>query len=246
MPEINILLFLTLVAIGAVVQTITGFAMGLIIIAGVTALDVADISFSAAVISFISLANTVVALRQSHRHVDLYYLKWITAGMVPFLIVGFLLLEFLSNQYYSSLKTFLGIVIISGGIMLMITPSPFNEVSSRSSIGFTGVLGGIIAGLYSAGGAPLAYFMYRQPLELIIIRSTLLGVFAVSTICRSMIAGVAGHIDKSVLSTTAIAIPVVVIVTMLTGRVLHLIPDKLVRRVVFILLIGVGSFLIVR
>ncbi len=244
MPEIDLLLFLSLVALGAIVQTVTGFAMGLIIIAGVTALGVAEIGFSAAVISFISLANIAVALRRSYRSIDLDYLKWISAGLIPMLVLGFVALDFLSDHYYNYLRTILGVVIIGAGGMLMVTPQPYGTKSSRAAIGFCGVLGGIIAGLYSAGGAPLAYFMYRQPIELNIIRATLLSVFAVSTLWRTIIAGAAGHLTGDVLMTAAIAIPVVILVTMVADRYVHLVPDRLVRRLVFLLLIGVGSFLI--
>ena len=58
--------FLILVAIGAMVQTITGFAMALIIVGGVAALGLVDLGASAAVVSLISLVNTVVALRHNH------------------------------------------------------------------------------------------------------------------------------------------------------------------------------------
>jgi len=243
-PEIDIPLFLSLVALGAIVQTVTGFAMGLIIIAGVTALGVAEIGFSAAVISFISLANIAVALRRSHRLIDFEYLKWISAGLIPMLVVGFVLLDYMSDHYYGYLRIILGAVIIGAGGMLMVTPAPYREKSSMPAIGFCGVLGGIIAGLYSAGGAPLAYFMYRQPIELTVIRATLLSVFAVSTLWRTIVAGAAGHLTGDVLVMAAIAIPVVVLVTMVTDRYVHLLPDRLVKRLVFVLLIGVGSFLI--
>jgi len=244
--EINTLLFFALVALGASVQTITGFAMGLIVIAGVTAFNIADISFSAAVVSFISLSNTLIALRHNHRHIDRHYLKWISLGLVPVLIGGVVLLDYLSDQYSNALRILLGIVIIVAGVSLMIAPAPYKARSSRQNIAFCGGLGGLIAGLYSAGGAPLAYFMYRQPIELNIIRSTLLAIFAISTLWRTMVVGFAGHINLEVLAMAAISIPVVVVVTMITGRYVHLLPDRLVRRFVFVLLIGVGTFLIVR
>ncbi len=246
MLETNTLLFFALVAAGAVVQTVTGFALGLIIIAGVTVLDIAEISFSAAVISIITLVNTVVALRNNRRHIDLGYVKWISLGLVPVLVAGVVLLEYLSAKYYNFLQTLLGIVIIGAGIMLMITPAPYEEKSSNTATTLCGVLGGLIAGLYSAGGAPLAYFMYRQPVDLNVIRATLLAVFAISTFWRTLVVAVAGHVDSRVLVTAGASIPVVVIATVVTGRFVHHIPDRLVRRLVFILLIGVGAFLILR
>lgn len=220
--------------------------MGLIIIAGVTAFNLADISFSAAVVSFISLSNTLTALRHNRRHIDLDYLKWISLGLVPILIGGVVLLNYLSDQYSDALRILLGIVIIGAGVSLMIAPESYKQRSSPLAIASCGAVGGLIAGLYSAGGAPLAYFMYRQPIELNIIRSTLLAIFAISTLWRTMVVGFAGHINMEVLQTAAISIPVVVVVTMTTGRYVHLIPDKLVRRFVFVLLIGVGTFLILK
>jgi uncharacterized protein len=246
MLETNTLLFFALVAMGAVVQTVTGFALGLVIIAGVTAMDIAEISFSAAVISLITFVNTIVALRNNRRHIDVDYVKWISLGLVPFLVAGVVLLDYLSSKYYSFLQTLLGLVIIGAGIMLMITPAPYEEKSSSMATAFCGVLGGLIAGLYSAGGAPLAYYMYRQPVELNVVRSTLLAVFAISTFWRTVVIAVAGHVDTRVLVTAGASIPVVVIVTVVTGRFVHLIPDQFVRRLVFVLLIIVGAFLILR
>lgn len=246
MLEINTLLFFALVATGAVVQTVTGFALGLIIIAGVTVLDIADISFSAAVISIITFTNTIVALRSNHRFIDFNYVKWISLGLVPVLVAGVILLDYLSAKYYDFLQTLLGIVIIGAGIMLMITPAAYKEKSSNTATTVCGVLGGLIAGLYSAGGAPLAYYMYRQPIELNVIRATLLAIFAISTFWRMLVVTVAGHVDSRVLVTAAASIPVVVLVTMVTGRFVHHIPDRIVRRLVFMLLIVVGAFLILR
>ncbi len=246
MFEINTFLFLSLVALGAVVQTVTGFAMGLIIIAGVTALGIAEISYSAAVVSFISLANTAVALRHNHRYIDVQFVKWISIGLAPMLVAGVVLLGFLSERYYGLLQNLLGIVIIGAGVMLMMTPSPYPAKSGVGSTLACGALGGIIAGLYSAGGAPIAYFTYRQPVQLNVIRSSLLAIFAVSTLWRIIVVSVAGQVSAKVLLTAAVSIPVVVVFTMGAGRILHRVPDRLVRRMVFVLLIGVGSSLIFR
>ena len=63
--EINTILFFAMVVLGAVVQTVTGLTM-----AGITVLGVADVAFSAAVVSFISMANTSIGLRKGYRQVD--------------------------------------------------------------------------------------------------------------------------------------------------------------------------------
>lgn len=242
--DANLLIFLALVAFGATVQTITGFAMGLMIIAGVAALNLTPISFAAAVISLISLLQTLIALRRARKHVNRQFLTWISVGLAPMLILGVFLLDFLSDGFYGVLRTLLGVVIIAAGFMLMVTPQPWEKVSSTWQSGAVGALGGVIAGLYSAGGAPLAYFMYRQPLPLDVVRATLLAIFAASTLWRTIVVGVTGHVTVPVLTTAALAIPVVVVTTLVVQRYLDRIPDRIVRRMVFVLLIGLGVFLI--
>ncbi len=244
MSETDTILFLALVAVGAGVQTTTGFAMGLIIMGGVTALGLAEIEFTAAVVSLISLLNTMVALRHTHRSIDFRYFRRVCLGMIPMLICGVLLLEYLSRESYTLLRTFLGVVIISAGTLMMLKPAPWSRRSSGLAATAVGSAGGIIGGLYSAGGAPLAYFMYRQPIDIIVIRATLLSIFALSTAGRTAAIGVAGHLTGEVLFVAALSVPLVVVVTLVTGRFTKYIPDMLVRRVAFVLLILIGGFLI--
>lgn len=244
MIEINTILFLAIVSLGAVVQTITGFAMGLIIMTGVAVFAIADIAFAAAVVSFISLVNTLVALRNGYRVIDWRYVQWILAGGIPAMAIGLVLLGWLSEHFYEMLKLLLGIVIILGGSLLMISPAPYAERSSRlASLGF-GTFGGLLAGLYSASGAPLAYYMYRQPLDINIIRFSLLAVFAATTAVRSVMIGVSGQLTVEIISVSLAAIPLVILVTLGTSKLVHLVPDHTVRLIVFVVLVLAGGFLI--
>ncbi|MBO6658178.1 MAG: hypothetical protein JJ934_14880, partial [Pseudomonadales bacterium] len=80
MGEINIIWFLAVVVAGVLVQTLTGFAMGLIIMVGVALFAIADIAFTAAVVSFISLVNALVAMRKGRHHIDWSLAGWMLAG----------------------------------------------------------------------------------------------------------------------------------------------------------------------
>ena len=237
--------FLALVAAGAMVQTITGFAMGLIIIGGVAALALADIGLAAAVISLISLVNAAVALRHTYKFIDSSFVLWICAGMLPMIVVGVFILEYLSATSYEMLRIILGIFIVTAGTLLMLKPSPFGRISVPWVRIVVGGVGGIMGGTYGAGGAPLAYFMYRQPLDINIIRASLLAVFGLSTLFRSVTVALAGQLNQEVLMLAGFSVPVVIFVTVMTSRVSHHIPDALVRKFVFVLLIMLGVFLIV-
>ena len=98
--EINTIWFLAVVALGAVVQTITGFAMGLLTMAGITLLGIADIAFAAAVVSFISMANTGVGLKKNYGQVDWTYLKRISVTFLPAMAIALILLTYLSSNFY--------------------------------------------------------------------------------------------------------------------------------------------------
>ena len=243
--EINIIWFLAVVALGAVIQTITGFAMGLVTMAGIAVLGVADIAFSAAVVSFISMANTSIGLRQGFRQVDWVYMKWIGITFLPAMAGALVLLTYLSEHYYDLLKLLLGLVIILAGSMLMISPRPYRDKSSPASLSAIGLLGGAIGGLYSAGGGPIAYFMYRQPIDLNVIRFSLLAVIGLSTLARTVMISVSGQMSRDILVVSAVAVPLVIGVTLWVSRYVHRIPDKVVRRIVYVVLLGVGAFLVI-
>jgi uncharacterized membrane protein YfcA len=243
MLDINSLIFLLLVGVGAMVQTITGFAMGLIIMGGVTILGLAGLAETAAVVSLISLANTLVALRRCYRVIDYSYVKFIASAMLPMLVLGVVLLDYFSTAYYHNLRMLLGGVIVASGVLLMLTPKPYAEPSGKFKKTLAGIAAGLMGGLYGAAGAPLAYLMYRQPLAINVVRASLLFLFTLSSLGRTVVVGVAGQLDARVLTLGLVAVPLVIVVTLVTARFSHLLPDALIRKCVFVLLILLGVFL---
>ena len=244
MLDINSLVFLLLVGLGGMVQTITGFAMGLIIMGGVTALGLAPLAETAAVVSVISLVNTLVALRRCHKLINFAYVRLIAATLLPALIAGVLILDYFVADYYDNLRMLLGGVIVSAGILLMLTPAPYQAPSGPGVKMFAGLTAGLMGGMYGAGGAPLAYLMYRQPLAVNVVRASLLFLFSLSTSGRMLVVGFSGQINSNIVLLSLLAIPLVILVTILTARINHLLPDALVRRFVFVLLILLGLFLL--
>ena len=140
--------------------------------------------------------------------------------------IALLLLTYLSEHHYNLLKFLLGLVII---LAARISPRPYAQKSSRTSLSAVGVLGGFIGGLYSAAGGPVAYFMYRQPIDLNVIRFSLFAVIGLSTLSRTIMISVSGHMSREILLVSALSVPLVVIGTLWVSRYLHYIPDKVVR-----------------
>jgi uncharacterized membrane protein YfcA len=140
----------------------------------------------------------------------------------------------------------LGLMVMTAGIFMMLKPAQWPTPSSNPAAICVGFLGGFFGGLYSAAGAPIAYFLYRQPETVATIRLTLLAVFFLSTFSRAMMGGFYGHFTEAVLLKTALALPLVILITMGLQRQLARIPDQWVRRLVFIILQGVGAWLVIQ
>ena len=242
----NSVLFLILVFVGAVVQSLTGFAMALIILGGVAALGLAGISETAAVVSILSLFNAALALRYNFRLIDYRLLKTMSIGMVPAVFAGLLILEYMSTTLNDLLRMSLGVMIIAAGILLFLKPKPYPTISRSATQGLIGALGGVMAGTYGAGGAPLAYLLYRQPLDFNHVRATLLALFAISTLARTILVGAGGGLSSSVLGLTLLCLPVVLIATLLSVKLGRYLPDTALRKFTFLLLMLVGAFLVVK
>ena len=220
--------------------------MGLIIMGGVAAFRVADIAFAAAVVSIVSMINTAMALRRTYKFVDTTYWGAIIAGLLPMTVVGVFVLHYMSGDFYRMLQVMLGVVIISAGVLLMLKPAPFERRTPTPFVVAMGGLGGLIGGVYSAGGAPLAWLMYRQPADVNRIRATLLATFLVSTSSRTATIALTGQMSRQILLMALLSVPVVMLTTLTSTRYAHLVPDKLVRNAVFGLLVLLGASLVVR
>lgn len=239
------LAFLLLLAAGAFVQTITGFAMGLIVMGGVALLGIIELTTAAAVVSMVSLVNVVVALRRHYRHIHKRLVAAILAGMAPMIFVGVQLLDFLSQENLMLLKFLLGLVIVVAGILLVSKPTPYAQVTGTLPAIATGMGAGLMGGMYGAGGAPTAYLMYRQPLLIQVVRATLLSTFAISTVIRTGFIAVEGHLTNQVGILFAYSVPVVIVMTLIGDKIAPLVPETGVRRAALWLLVGIGGTLMV-
>lgn len=237
--------FLLVVALGAYVQTVTGFALGLIVMGGIALLDVAPVAFTAVVVSFTALANNILALRQALHHVERKAMGYTLLGMVPAVYVGVQLLDHLHGVSMEGVRTLLGVVILAGGILLIFRPHPRARRAPYGADLAVGVTGGLLGGLFAIGGPPLVFHFYRQPLPLAVIRATLLATFAVATAMRLVFVGLHGDIDSSMVGISALCLPVVFLATWLGRHYPPPLPDPAMRRLAFILLALIGLGLLI-
>ena len=244
MDSWELLYFSVMVVIATAVQTITGFALGLILVALCTAFGVMSVIDCAAIVSLVSMTNTGLLLRRSYRDLNGHVVMAIMLGLIPTLLLGFYWLDQVGRDQVSLLRTIIGAMVLVAGTTLMLRPSPYSSLSAKPLFFGSGLIGGLFGGLFSAAGAPIAYLMYRQPLAISVIRSSLLAVFFLSTFVRAVTGGFAGHYTPDVLIKTLVAAPVMLVTTMLIEPTLPAIPDQAVRRLVFLCLMALGLYLL--
>ncbi|WP_207062157.1 sulfite exporter TauE/SafE family protein [Motiliproteus sp. SC1-56] len=244
MPPEELLIFLCFTLAASYIQAVAGFAFGLILMGAASVLGLAPIGFAAIVVSFTSLVNILVALRGRRRQILGDVAVALLVGLVPGLALGVWLLAYLSNHATDALRLLLGLTILGGGLVLMLRPSPYRQRSRGWTFALTGFMGGVSGGLFSVAGPPIVFHLYRQPEVMLRLSSTLLMVFGVATLGRILLVGLQGQITEAVLTTSALAIPVVVAGT-LAGR--HFPPplsETELRRLCFLLLTFTGGALV--
>lgn len=237
-------LFLIIAAFAAYFQTVTGFGLGMIVMGLASGMAIAPVTSVAAVISLMMLANCVVALPGRLHHV---YWPAVTAAavvIVPSIMAGVLLLNYLSDSASVIVRVLLGVVIIYGAVGLLLKPNRQQQVAGKGSFALFGALSGFLGGLFGIAGPPLIYHCYRQPLELICVRNTLILLFAVTSGVRTLFVISQGQMNVEILQLTAWAFPVVTTATWLGRRWPPPLSAQTMRRLVFVLLILIGATLI--
>ncbi|WP_319783505.1 sulfite exporter TauE/SafE family protein [Oceanisphaera sp. IT1-181] len=238
-------LFLIIAGFAGYFQTVTGFGLGMIVMGLAGGLGIAPVATVAAVISLMTLVNCVVALPGRLHHVHWPSVRATTLGIIPTIVVGVLLLDYLSDGAATVVQILLGLVILYAAAGLLLKANRQEQVASRASFVLFGGLSGFLGGLFGIAGPPLIYHYYRQPLELIRIRNTLILMFAVTSGLRTLFVVGRGEMNMDILTLTVWAFPVIAVATWI-GR--HWPPPFSVatmRRLVFIILMLIGVSLIV-
>jgi uncharacterized protein len=238
------LIFLGSVFVGSYVQSVTGFAMGMIVIAVVGASGTIELPVLTAAASLITMVNVVIALRGHMIHLHRPLFGWLALGQLPAIGLGVWLLTILNADGRWLLQLLLGAFITLGSLSMMLRPRPLQQVSSPAVCTLVGIAGGTIGGLFSASGPVLGWFNYRQPLPVLVIRSTLLCTFALTTTTRTVVVGVQGGLVAEVWWLSLLALPLVILGTWLGRELPPPVADATLKRLAFALLLAMGIWIL--
>ncbi len=240
METVAMLGFALTVLIGSYVQSVTGFAMGMIVVAIVGGLRIVDIPTLGASLSFLTILNVVLALRGDLQRVHKPLFLWLALGQLPAIFFGLQLMNWLDGNTRWLLELCLGLFIAAGGLSLSVRPQPWRTVSGPWATWLTGLGGGLVGGMFAASGPVLGWFSYSQPLPLAVIRATLLASFLLTNATRTVFVAAEGGITPEVLAIVGLGLPVVLLGTWLGRR--HAPPwsDTQIKRGAHMLLIIMG------
>ncbi|WP_137129086.1 TSUP family transporter [Rhizobium sp. FY34] len=227
---------LLIAAIAAYSQTLTGFALGLIMMGGIGLTGIIPLTDAAVLVSILVIVNAAQVLAKGWRDIAFAQALPALAASLVFLGLGYFLLGLMASASLDWLKAVLGVVIVASSIQLSLKPQALPQLSSRASfIGF-GAVAGVMGGLFSTAGPPLIYHFYRQPLKPTAVRETLVAIFATNAVVRLALVAGAGHLPSPSFWWGLLAIPVVIASTTLARRYPPPLSPLAMRRVAFLLL----------
>lgn len=232
-----LIVFVGFTAIAAYVQTLTGFAFGLVMMGAIALVGLLPLPDAAAMVGMLTLVNATQMLVQGGwREVAGRQLRLILVASLPSLFVGYALLEWLADTRSDLLKMGLGLVIMLSSLQLAIRPVALAKPSSDASFVGFGFISGLMSGLFATGGPPLVYLLFRQPMPHARIRETLVTAFGTAQAVRLVVVVASGNLPSMSPVALVLAIPVVMLMTYAARRWPPSLSQPTMRKIVFVLL----------
>lgn len=244
MTALQVAGFLACVGIATAAQSVTGFALALILL-GLTGLfELAPLPDVANVATVLSLASAAIALHGPRRQVDGPIFRGTVTASFFGVAAGVALLAWLSANVVMVLRLLLGLVVIACAIVVLVRTEPLAQRSGTASFRGFGFLSGLLGGLFAASGPPLVYQFYRQPLSLDRIRDTLVAALAAGSVMRLVMVVASGQFSVRSLWMCASAVPLAIAITWWMKRRPPRWDRAIVLRIVCVLLVITGIGLI--
>lgn len=232
------------VALASLCQNLTGFAFGLIFVGVAGALQLMSIADAANVACLLSLVNGAVYLR-SHPFAPRWdVLKPLAITSLVGTLLGLAMLQWLSGSALGVLRMVLGAAIVVCAVVLLAQKTQRATLSPWPVTWLMGSVAGVLGGLFSTSGPPLVYLLYRQPLSLQVVRQSLLALFLMGNVLRLGVVVAMGDLAWSSVLVSAVALPVVALVTWLSAKHPPPLSERVLQWLVCALLVLAGVSLL--
>lgn len=243
MDPLTLFALAALAFVASYVQSVAGFAMGMMMMAVGGGFGLVPIAILAAVVSLLSLVNVIISVRQHLAAVHRPMMLLLIAGQVPAIVLGVWLLGELSAGAVGTLKLLLGLFIALASASLAVAPRVLQKLTAAPATVAYGALGGLAGGLFSSSGPVIGWYGYRQPLPFAVIRATLLAVFGLTTLVRTGVVGLRGELTDQVWMLAAVLLPVVIVGSAIGARWRPPFAEETLKRAIFGLLFLTGLWI---
>ncbi len=236
--------FLAIIALAVYFQTVTGFGLAMIVMGATSGLELVSVPTIATITSLLSLINCAVAIPGTLHHINWRTTYLVVYGIVPSVIGGVLLLNYLGSSAAHVVKPLLGLVIIYSGLSIVLKVTASERPLSKLSFFLSGLFSGIFSGMFGVSGPPLVYQFYRQKMDLATIRYSLIFLFSITAGIRTLFVASQGRLTVEVLLFSLSALPVVALATLAGKRYPPPLRYPALRRIACLVLIMIGLSLV--
>ena len=234
------IIFMILVAVAVYAQSMTGFALALVLLGLVGLIDLVPLPDAANAVTVLIIVNALMFFyRRKTIRVERVILSAVGTTLIG-VFVGMAILTFLATHEYQVLKLVLGFSIVACAFLLWRASSPYRVTSSSGYFAVIGLVSGVLGGMFGAAGPPLVYAVYRQPWPIERIQESLIFCFAVGAILRLLFVIVHGDFSSLAVMLALEAVPVTLIVTALSASRPLPVSGAVMKNIVTILLVGSG------
>lgn len=235
-----------LLSLATLLQTLSGFGFGLMVVSSFTLFGILPLTATTFMVSFLSLFNSVSLVVKNTEQVNKRAFTIMLLSGIPFMGIGYALLEYLSVGMAAWLNLLLGFAILSCCGLLLVKRKRAQPSGRAYGFSIAGALGGLLGGLFSTFGPPVVFQCYRQTWPINEIRITLLAVFSVTSLIRLAIIPFGTLPSNDVILCAVLAVPVILVFTRLGRIIAARVPAASVRLLALTMLALSGATLIVK
>lgn len=212
-------LFVTAVFLSHVVQGISGFAGTILAVPAGTFL--VGLPTSIAVMNMVGIFASVYICLVARAHLQWPVIKGIFSVMLPSLLLGFVLVEYL-RDYGRAQQAILGLFILAAGIAGLLRKTAGGEWRDRKILLF---VGGVFHGMYVCGGTLLVMYL-KGRLKKDEFRANISFIWLVLNSINFVFHYLSGYWTPLAVSLTAAATPALFVSVYLGGVILRRISQE--------------------
>ncbi|MEJ2247492.1 MAG: sulfite exporter TauE/SafE family protein [Acidobacteriota bacterium] len=228
--------------VAEIVYVSFGFGAGLVAV-GLSAAIHPEVRDIAVILLLINLPIEILVIRRSWAKIQWATVLLICLGVVFGVPLGTWIL---SMGKPTIVLTVLGCLLVFAGISFLCIPLHFRVRWKGWSAPPTGLVSGILGGLFGVGGPPVIIYYQLSGVDKAVFRGSLMAIFLLIALVRVPSYIISGLITKLRL-WSALAVAPAVIVGAFIGSCIHIqLAEEKFRRIASVVLIAIGLLLLFR